>query len=85
MREASAITIINELTRRGARIQAYDPKARFEAESHYLKDNDKMFYADEKYKALDQADALILVTEWLEFRSPDFGLIKKKLKTKFVF
>ena len=85
MREASAITIINELTSRGAKIQAYDPKARFEAETHYLKDNEKVSYVDEKYQALDQADALILVTEWLEFRSPDFDKIKQKLKTNLFF
>ena len=85
MREASAITIINELTYRGAHIQAYDPKARHEAETHYLKGNDRVKYVDEKYQALENADALILVTEWLEFRSPDFELIKQKLKTNCFF
>jgi UDPglucose 6-dehydrogenase len=85
MREASAITIINELTKRGAKIQAYDPKARYEAQNHYLKGNESVSYADEKYLALDNADALILITEWLEFRSPDFALIKEKLKTSLFF
>lgn len=85
MREASAITIINELTSRGAKVQAYDPKARVEAETHYLKGNSKVFYVDEKYLALNNADALILITEWLEFRSPDFGIIKDKLKTNLFF
>ena len=85
MREASAITIINELTKRGAQIQAYDPKARLEAETHYLKGNKNITYVDEKYQALENADALILITEWLEFRSPDFNLIKQKLKTNLFF
>lgn len=85
MREASAITIINELTKRGAIIQAYDPKAQVEAENNYLKGNDKVHYVDEKYQALNNADALILITEWLEFRSPDFSKIKKALKTNLFF
>lgn len=85
MREASAITIINELTKRGAKIQAYDPKARVEAENHYLKGNNHVIYVDEKYQALDGADALILITEWLEFRSPDFDKIKNSLKTNLFF
>ena len=85
MREASAITIINELTSRGAKIQAYDPKARFEAETHYLKGNSKVSYFDDKYSALENSDALILVTEWLEFRSPDFNIIKTQLKSNCFF
>jgi len=85
MREASAITIINELTQRGAKIQAYDPKARIEAETHYLKGNDSVSYFDDKYTALNNADALILVTEWLEFRSPDFNKIKSLLKSNYFF
>lgn len=85
MRQAPAIIIINELTSRGAKIQAYDPKARFEAETHYLKDNQNITYVDEKYQALENADALILITEWLEFRSPDFAKIKQKLKTNLFF
>ncbi|PHR59499.1 MAG: UDP-glucose 6-dehydrogenase [Arcobacter sp.] len=85
MREASSITIINELTAAGAKIVAYDPKARHEAESHYLKDNKNTSYVDSKYEALKDADAVILVTEWQEFRSPDFDEISKLLKTKIFF
>ena len=85
MREASSITIINELTSRGAKVVAYDPKARYEAESHYLKGNDNVSYADGKYDVLKSADALILVTEWQEFRSPDFDEVKKLLKTPIFF
>ncbi len=85
MREASAITIINELTSLGAKVVAYDPKARHEAETFYLKDNKNVRYADNKYDALNDADAVILVTEWKEFRSPDFEEVKKRLKNPLFF
>lgn len=85
MREASSITIINELTAQGAKIVAYDPKARHEAESYYLKDNKDVAYVDSKYEALKDADAVILVTEWQEFRSPDFDEMKKLLKSNIFF
>ncbi len=85
MREASSITIINELTKRGAKVVAYDPKARHEAESYYLKDNANVSYEDSKYEVLPDADALILVTEWQEFRSPDFDEMKKLLKNSIFF
>jgi len=85
MREASSITIITELTKRGAKVVAYDPKARHEAESYYLKDNVNVSYVDSKYEVLPNADALILVTEWLEFRSPDFDEMKKLLKNAVFF
>jgi UDPglucose 6-dehydrogenase len=85
MREASSITIINELTAQGAKIVAYDPKARHEAENYYLKDNANVAYVDSKYEALKEADALILITEWQEFRSPDFDELKKLLKSQIFF
>lgn len=85
MRESSAIAIINELTERGAMITAYDPKAIAEAKSCYLKTNDRITYVDSKYEALKGADALILITEWKEFRQPDFGEIIKLLKQPVIF
>lgn len=85
MREASSITIINDLTAAGAKIFAYDPKARYEAEHHYLKENLNIAYVDSKYDALKDADAVILVTEWQEFRSPDFEEMKKLLKAPIFF
>lgn len=85
MREASAITIINDLTAAGAAIVAYDPKARHEAEHFYLKGNNSVSYVDSKYDAIKDADAIILVTEWQEFRSPDFDEMKKLLKTPLFF
>jgi len=85
MREAPAIYIINELTKRGATIKAYDPKAMDEAKTHYLKDNDKIQYFNNKYEVLKDSDALILLTEWKEFRSPDFEEIKKQLNNPIIF
>lgn len=85
MREAAAITVINELTKRGAEIHAYDPKAINEAKTCYLKDNKNVTYLGSKYDALNGADALILITEWKEFRSPDFIEIAKRLKGKYIF
>ncbi len=84
MREAPAIYIIKELIKMGAKIQAYDPKAIEEAKTFYLKDID-VKYADSKYEALKDADALILLTEWKEFRSPDFEEISKLLKENVIF
>ena len=85
MREASSITIINALTERGAMIRAYDPKARHEAESFYLKDNAGVSYVESKYTALNDADAVLLITEWQEFRSPDFEEVIKRLKNPIFF
>ena len=85
MREAPAIDTINELTRRGAKIQAYDPKAMNEARTFYLKDNTAVEYCSSKYDALNNADAMILVTEWQEFRSPDFFEMSQRLKQKYIF
>ncbi len=85
MRESAAITIITELTKAGAVIRAYDPKAMEEAQKCYLKDNDKIVYCGNKYEALEGADALVLVTEWKEFRSPDFDEIRRMLKTPVIF
>jgi len=85
MREASSLTIISELTDRGAKIVAYDPKAMREAKEYYLKDNNSISYVDSKYDAVKNADAMILVTEWQEFRSPDFDEIKKLLKNPIFF
>lgn len=85
MRESPSITIIEELTKRGASIRAYDPKAMEEARSFYLKGNGSVAYVDARYEALDGADALILITDWKEFRSPDMEEIKARLKQPVVF
>jgi len=85
MREAPAIYVIKELVKRGAKVQAYDPKAMEEAQHFYLKDVENIAYKNAKYEVLAEADALILLTEWKEFRSPDFSEIEKQLKTPVVF
>jgi len=84
MREAPAIYVIKELVKRGAKVQAYDPKAVHEAKICYLKDI-PVTYVDSKYEALKGADALLLLTEWKEFRVPDFDEIAKMLKEKVIF
>lgn len=85
MRESPAITVINELTGRGAEVTAYDPKAMPAARMHYLKGNEKVSYVDNKYDALKDADALLLITEWKEFRQPDFKEIVKRLTHPIIF
>jgi len=85
MREAPSIVIINELAKRGAKIQAYDPEATEQAKTFYLKSVDNIQYFDNKYDALNKADAMILVTEWKEFRSPDFNEMFKRMKGKYIY
>jgi len=75
---------VKALTKRG-KIQAYDPKAMAEAQKFYLKDIKGITYCDSKEDCLYDADALILLTEWKEFRAPDFNLIKNQLKTPIIF
>jgi len=85
MREAPAIYVIKELVKRGAMIKAYDPKAVNEAKEHYLREIQNIKYVDSKYEVLKDADALVLLTEWKEFRSPDFEEIKNQLKNAVIF
>ena len=82
MREAPSITIINALLECGAKIQAFDPKASDSAEFYF---GDKIKYAKSSYEALENADALLLLTEWNEFRRPDFDRIKSLLKNPIIF
>nr|WP_298927230.1 UDP-glucose/GDP-mannose dehydrogenase family protein [uncultured Allomuricauda sp.] len=85
MREAPSIYIIKELIKRGANVRAYDPKAMDEAKEFYLKDVPNITYFSSKYEAISNADAMILLTEWKEFRSPDFHEIKKQLTKPIIF
>ena len=85
MREAPAIDVIKELVRRGAKIKTFDPKAMEEAKAFYLKGVRNITYYTSKYEVLQDADALILLTEWKEFRSPDFEELKKQLKNPIIF
>jgi len=85
MREAPSIYVIKELVKRGAQIKAYDPKSIDEAKEHYLKGVRNITYVASKYDVLNDSDALVLLTEWKEFRSPDFEEIKIQLKTPVIF
>lgn len=85
MREAPAIYVVKELVKRGAMVKAYDPKAMHEAKSFYLKDVSNISYYDSKYETLSNANAMILLTEWKEFRSPDFEELKLKLVDPVIF
>jgi UDPglucose 6-dehydrogenase len=85
MREAPAIYVVKELVKRGAKVKAYDPKAIEEAKYFYLKDIKNVEYYDSKYEVLKGSEALILLTEWKEFRSPDFDEIKEQLKFPVIF
>ena len=84
MREASSRVLINELIKAGASITAYDPVAMDEAK-RIFKDEKSLSFVDTQEEVLKNADALIIVTEWTEFRSPDFALIKSSLKTPMIF
>lgn len=84
MREPPSITIIKELLDAGAKINAYDPKSMDIAKEFYFKDLD-INYCNNKYDAIDGADVLVIVTEWKEFRSPDFKKIKSNLSKNIIF
>ena len=78
VREAPSLDLIRSIVKAGGTVHAYDPKATQEAQ-FYLKGIEVNYY-DDKYAALEDVDVLILVTEWKEFRSPDFDLICSKMK-----
>ncbi|NQS97244.1 MAG: UDP-glucose/GDP-mannose dehydrogenase family protein [candidate division Zixibacteria bacterium] len=82
MREAPSIEIINKLLKAGAKVSAHDPKAIDTAEEIF---GDKVEFHDDQYRVLDDADALMLITEWNEFREPDFDMIKKRMKKPVIF
>jgi UDPglucose 6-dehydrogenase len=83
--EAPSIYVIKELVKRGAEVKAYDPKSVKEAKDFYLKDVKGIIYCNFKYEVLKGSDALILLTEWKEFRSPDFEEVKLRLKHPVIF
>ena len=71
--------------KRGAKIKAYDPKAIHQAKEHYLKGIENITYMTSKYEVLKDSDALVLLTEWKEFRSPNFEEVNAQLKTPVIF
>ena len=74
--------IINELLNAGASITAYDPEAMTNVKAQI---GDKIKYASNQYDTLQNAEALIIATEWSEFRTPDFELMEQKIKNKIIF
>ncbi len=82
MREAPSIVIINQLRALGAEVKAFDPVAMEEAKRDL---GDTITYTKDEYEALVDADALLLVTEWPEFRVPNFTVVSKLLKNKIIF
>ncbi len=86
MREAPSITIITELVKRGAKVKSYDPEA-YDMAKKYLENipANAISYEENQWDALESADALILVTEWKQFRQPDFNKIKNTLKEAVIF
>ncbi len=84
IREASSLAIIEYLTSKGMRIKAFDPKANQRARE-YFKDNSLVEIVDNEYKALEDASALAVVTEWNQFRNPDFDKIKATLLMPVIF
>ena len=82
IREAPALYIIDELSKAGASICAFDPEAMPNVKQLL---GDQISYAEDAYSALDGADALLIVTEWSLFRNPDFDLMEQKLKNKVIF
>ena len=86
VREATSLTVVRSLIDKGAKIRAYDSHAIDEFKrsigDEYL---DSIEFADNRYDVLDNADALILITEWKEFRNPDFDLISSKLNNNVIF
>jgi UDPglucose 6-dehydrogenase len=83
LREAPALVIIEQLLKLGAKVKGYDPVAMKEAEHVYL--GNSITYTKDAYNACIDADALLLITEWSEFRLPSWEMISKLLKKKIVF
>ena len=82
MREAPSIIIINKLLELGAIVKAYDPAAVENAKHHF---QNRIEYIEDQYDCLDDSDALLILTEWNEFRNPDFGVLRNKLKAPLIF
>jgi UDPglucose 6-dehydrogenase len=82
IREAPALTIIDDLLAAGAHVQAFDPEAMNNVKAIY---GDRVRFCDNMYATLENADCLCILTEWSEFRTPDFARIKSMLKENLIF
>jgi UDPglucose 6-dehydrogenase len=82
IREAPALEIIRELLESGASVRSYDPEAMGNVKKLM---GDEIVYAGDPYEAVQDADALIIATEWSVFRTPDFELLKSRLRQPLIF
>jgi UDPglucose 6-dehydrogenase len=88
MREAPSIVLINRLIAAGAKVRAYDPVAMNVAQGMFsadLQSSGKLVFAGHQYEAVENADAIVLVTEWKPFRMPDFAAMHKMMKQPVIF
>lgn len=85
MREAPSITILNELAKKGAKFKVYDPIAYKEAKWRLENIQDKITYCHDEYEAIQDSDALVIITEWNQFRKLDLDRVKKSLKQPYFF
>jgi len=88
MREASSLVLIEQLLKSGASIKAYDPVAMEQAKKEFPAEwfnNNQLEFSYNQYNAVENTDALILVTEWKAFRQPDFQQLSQKMKQKIIF
>lgn len=82
IRESAALTLIDSLLATGAAVRVHDPEAMANVKANY---GDKLVYADRPYGALEGADGLAIVTEWQEFRNPDFEVMRRLLRSRVIF
>ena len=85
MRGAPSVYIVKKILELGGSVKVYDPKAINNAKEKYLYNLKNISYCNDKYDVIEESDALILLTEWSDFRSPDFEFIKNKLKNPIIF
>ena len=86
VREATSIVVVSELIKRGAKIKAYDPQASDKFKKAIGEDYlASIEFVGNRYDALNDSDGLVLITEWKEFRYPDFALLEEKLNQKIIF
>ncbi len=85
MRESASIYFVKKIIELGGLVSVYDPKAMNNAKTQYFKDLSNISYCSDKMDVLDESDALILLTEWPDFRSPDFNKVGSMLKNKIFF
>lgn len=85
MREAPSITLVRGLVQEGSRVRAYDPEAMEEARQAFTAEAEDITFCRKSYEACEGADGLVLVTEWTEFREPDFPRIRSLLRRPVIF